>query len=69
MCFEKVKSTKSLDGTCMIKRTFYNKLVVILREAEKRRPKNLARLSEEKTVRENLRSRWPLRMTKGKVVV
>jgi hypothetical protein len=40
----------------MIRRTFYNKLVVILWEAVKRRPKNLARLSEEKTVREILRS-------------
>jgi hypothetical protein len=35
---------------------FYGKPVVILREAVKRGPKNLARLLEEKTMREFLRS-------------
>jgi hypothetical protein len=52
----------------MIRRTFSSKPVVILREAAKRRPKNLARLSEEKSVREILRSRWSLRMTTEKMI-
>jgi hypothetical protein len=40
----------------MIRRTFYSKSVVIVREAGKRRPRNLARLVKEKTVKEILRS-------------
>jgi hypothetical protein len=47
---------------------FSSKSVVILKEAVKRRPKNLARLSEEKSLREILRSLRSLRMTTEKLV-